>query len=287
MKILITGINGLVGNALFNFYSDSNHELLLTSRNLEGLASASLDITKKEEVDNIIDEFKPDAVINTAAIADVDLCEEEKEVCWNTNVTAIGYLIEACKRHDTHLIHISTDYIFNGEKDGLYVEEDKPDPLGYYGESKLGGENLLKESSIDYAILRTILVYGKHTKPNIVLKVKNGLESGDQVNLVDDQIRTLTYVDDLVRACDAVVNKRARGVYHISGSEMMSYHEIGMKIADHFSLDKSLINKMKTSSLNQKAKRPPKTGFVLEKAIRDLDYKPTKFDDALDEMFNC
>ena len=287
MKILITGINGLVGNALFNFYSDSNYELLLTSRNLEGLASVSLDITKKKEVDNIIDEFKPDAVINTAAIADVDLCEEEKEVCWNTNVTAIGYLIDACKRHDTHLIHISTDYIFNGEKDGLYVEEDNPDPLGYYGESKLGGENLLKESSIDYAILRTILVYGKHKKLNIVLKVKNGLESGNQVNLVNDQIRTLTYVDDLVRACDAVVNKRARGVYHISGSEMMSYHEIGMKIADHFSLDKSLINKMKTSSLNQKAKRPPKTGFVLEKAIRDLDYKPTKFDDALDEMFNC
>ena len=244
-------------------------------------------ITKKKEVDNIIDEFKPDAVINTAAIADVDLCEEEKEVCWNTNVTAIGYLIDACKRHDTHLIHISTDYIFNGEKDGLYVENDNPDPLGYYGESKLGGENLLKESNIDYAILRTILVYGKHKKPNIVLKVKNGLESGDQVNLVDDQIRTLTYVDDLVRACDAAVNKRARGVYHISGSELMSYHEIGMKIADHFSLDKSLINKMKTSSLNQKAKRPPKTGFVLEKAIRDLDYKPTKFDDALDEMFNC
>lgn len=287
MKILITGINGLVGNALFNFYSDSNYELLLTSRNLEGLASVSLDITKKKEVDNIIDEFKPDAVINTAAIADVDLCEEEKEVCWNTNVTAIGYLIDACKRHDTHLIHISTDYIFNGEKDGLYVEEDNPDPLGYYGESKLGGENLLKESSIDYAILRTILVYGKHKKLNIVLKVKNGLESGDQVNLVDDQIRTLTYVDDLVRACDAVISKRARGVYHISGNEMMSYHEIGMKIADHFSLDKSLINKMKTSSLNQKAKRPPKTGFVIEKAIRDLDYKPTKFDDALDEMFNC
>ena len=287
MKILITGINGLVGNALFNFYSDSNYELLLTSRNLEGLASVSLDITKKKEVDNIIDEFKPDAVINTAAIADVDLCEEEKEVCWNTNVTAIGYLIDACKRHDTHLIHISTDYIFNGEKDGLYVEKDNPDPLSYYGESKLGGENLLKESNIDYAILRTILVYGKHKKLNIVLKVKNGLESGDQVNLVDDQIRTLTYVDDLVRACDAVISKRARGVYHISGSEMMSYHEIGMKIADHFSLDKSLINKMKTSSLNQKAKRPPKTGFVIEKAIRDLDYKPTKFDDALDEMFNC
>jgi dTDP-4-dehydrorhamnose reductase len=287
MKILITGINGLVGNALFNFYSDSNYELLLTSRNLEGLASVSLDITKKKEVDNIIDEFKPDAVINTAAIADVDLCEEEKEVCWNTNVTAIGYLIDACKRHDTHLIHISTDYIFNGEKDGLYVEKDNPDPLSYYGESKLGGENLLKESSIDYAILRTILVYGKHKKLNIVLKVKNGLESGDQVNLVDDQIRTLTYVDDLVRACDAVISKRARGVYHISGNEMMSYHEIGMKIADHFSLDKSLINKMKTSSLNQKAKRPPKTGFVIEKAIRDLDYKPTKFDDALDEMFNC
>lgn len=196
-------------------------------------------------------------------------------------------MIDACKRHDTHLIHISTDYIFNGEKDGLYVENDNPDPLGYYGESKLGGENLLKESNIDYAILRTILVYGKHKKPNIVLKVKNGLESGDQVNLVDDQIRTPTYVDDLVRACDAVVNKRARGVYHISGNEMMSYHEIGIKIADHFSLDKSLINKMKTSSLNQKAKRPPKTGFVLEKAIRDLDYKPTKFDDALDEMFNC
>lgn len=283
MKILITGVNGLLGSKLFELYENSNHTIIPTSRNIEGYATVKLDITNEKEVSYVFHEVRPDVVINTAAIADVDLCEVEKDLCWNTNVTAIGHLTKACEKLNIHLIHISTDYIFDG-KSGPYIENDHPNPISYYGKSKLEGEKILLESNSDYTIIRTILVYGNHTKPNIVSFVKKSLESGKSVKLVDDQHRMPTLVGDLARACDLVANKRAKGVFHISGNEMMNYYDIGLKIADYFSLDKSLIIKTKTSELNQKAKRPEMTGFILDKAIKELGYMPMSFEKSLEEF---
>jgi len=283
MKILITGVNGLLGSKLFELYENSNHTIIPTSRNIEGYATVKLDITNEKEVSYVFHEVRPDVVINTAAIADVDLCEVEKDLCWNANVTAIGHLTKACEKLNIHLIHISTDYIFDG-KSGPYIENDHPNPISYYGKSKLEGEKILLESNSDYTIIRTILVYGNHTKPNIVSFVKKSLESGKSVKLVDDQHRMPTLVGDLARACDLVANKRAKGVFHISGNEMMNYYDIGLKIADYFSLDKSLIIKTKTSELNQKAKRPEMTGFILDKAIKELGYMPMSFEKSLEEF---
>ena len=133
MKILITGVNGLVGNSLFSLLENSDHKIFLSSRKLEGLANIKLDITKKEEVDSFFNSEKPDAVINSAAMANVDLCEDEKDMCWETNVNGVHNLVDACKAHSTHLTHISTDYIFDGKKkSGIYVEDDSPTPLGVY-----------------------------------------------------------------------------------------------------------------------------------------------------------
>jgi len=283
MKILITGVNGLLGSELFKLYKSSENIIIPTSRNIEGNATIKLDITNQKEVYDVFNEFRPDVVINTAAIADVDLCETEKDLCWKTNVTSINHLAEACKDFEIHLIHISTDYIFDG-KNGPYMERDKANPISYYGKSKLEGEKILLTSSIDYTIIRTILVYGNHTKPNIVSFVKKSLESGTSVKLVDDQHRMPTLVGDLAQACDLVVNKTAKGIFHISGNEMMNYYDIGLKIADYFSLDESLIIKTKTSKLNQKAKRPEVTGFILDKAIKELDYVPTPFEKSLEEF---
>ena len=286
MKILVTGINGLVGNALDRLLSETNHNTLNTSRTLDGIAQEKLDITSVSEIDKIFDDFKPDAVINSAAMADVDLCEDEKEQCWDVNVNGIKNLIRACKMYDSHLVHISTDYIFDGTKEGgLYTEEDTPNPQGYYAKSKLEGENTILTSDISHSILRTILVYGKHKNHNIVTFVKENLEKGQNVNLVDDQVRMPTFVDDLAGACIVSAEHRAKGIFNVCGLEQMSYLEIGNRIAEHFSLDTHLINHVTTRDLNQKAKRPYKTGFDLSKSSKILSYLPTGFDESLDQIF--
>lgn len=286
MKILITGINGLVGNSLFKLLQNSDHKLFFSSRNLGGLANYKVDISNKGEVNDFFISQKPDIVINCAAMANVDLCEEEKELCWKINVSGVKNLVDACKRHSTHLTHISTDYIFDGKKEsGIYNEGDDPNPQGYYAKSKLEGERVIIDSNISYSILRTILVYGIHEKANIVTFVKNSLEENKTVNLVSDQVRMPTFADDLSRACIKASEKKAEGIFHICGPDQMSYLDIGYRIAEYFSLDKNLINHVKTIDLNQKAKRPFKTGFDLDKAKNILNYMPTKFEDSLDIIF--
>ena len=286
MKILITGVNGLVGNSLYRLLKTSDHKLFLSSRKIDGLAKYKVDIANKEEVDSFFKYEKPDVVINSAAMANVDLCETEQELCWKVNVGGVQNLVDACRRHSTHLTHISTDYIFDGKKEsGIYNEEDIPNPQGYYAKSKFEGEEVITKSQISYSILRTILVYGSHKNANIVTFVKNSLEKNKTVNLVSDQVRMPTFVDDLSRACVNASEKKVKGIFHICGPEQMSYLDIGNRIAEHFSLDKHLINHVKTLDLNQKAERPYKTGFDLKKASHDLDYKPTKFEDSLDIIF--
>ena len=286
MKILITGVNGLVGNSLYKLLEESDHIVYSSSRNIEGLAKYKVDITNKNEVDSFFESEKPDLVINSAAMADVDLCEEERELCWKVNVEGVQNLVDMCNRYGSHLTHISTDYIFDGKKEsGIYLENDKPNPQGYYAESKLEGERIILDSNISHSILRTILVYGLHNKPNIVTFLKSYLEEGKSVNLVSDQVRMPTFVDDLSRACISASEKKARGVFHICGSEQMSYLDIGNRIAEYFSFDKSLINHVQTKDLNQKAKRPFRTGFDLQKSKEKLNYIPTNFEDSLKLIF--
>ena len=286
MKILITGVNGLVGNSLYKLLEESDHIVYSSSRNIEGLAKYKVDITDKNEVDSFFESEKPDVVINSAAIADVDLCEEERELCWKVNVEGVQNLVDMCNRYGSHLTHISTDYIFDGKKEsGIYLENDKPNPQGYYAESKLEGERIILDSNISHSILRTILVYGLHNKPNIVTFIKSYLEEGKSVNLVSDQVRMPTFVDDLSRACISASEKKARGVFHICGPDQMSYLDIGNRIAEYFSFDKSLINHVQTKDLNQKAKRPFRTGFDLQKSKEKLNYIPTNFEDSLKLIF--
>ena len=286
MKILITGINGLVGNSLYKLFQKSNHILYCSSRTKGGLAKYKVDISNKDEVNSFFKSEKPDVVINSAAMANVDLCEQEKDLCWKINVGGVQNLAKACKTYSTHLTHISTDYIFDGQKEsGIYNEDDIPNPQGYYAKSKLEGEKVIVESNISYSILRTILVYGIHEKANIVTYVKNFLEENKRVNLVSDQVRMPTFADDLSRACIKASEIKAEGIFHVCGSEQMSYLEIGNRVAKYFSLDKTLINHVNTTDLNQKAPRPYKTGFDLKKAKDILNYEPTIFEDSLDIIF--
>ncbi|HUH34054.1 MAG TPA: NAD(P)-dependent oxidoreductase, partial [Daejeonella sp.] len=244
---------------------------------------AELNVSDSRQVDDVLNKYKPDTVIHTAAMTNVDQCENNKDECWAANVDSIKNLIAACDRLKIHLIHISTDFIFDGEE-GPYTEESEPHPLSYYGVTKLEGEMLIRSSNCSWAILRTIIVYGvvnDMSRSNIVLWAKGELEKGLPINVVNDQWRMPTLAEDLAAGCILAAKKNAQGVYNVSGKDMMSILEIVEKVADYWRLNKLLINPISSASLNQAAKRPKRTGFVLNKAITDLGYAPHSFDEGL------
>jgi dTDP-4-dehydrorhamnose reductase len=287
-KILITGSNGLLGQKLIEALKNQ-HEVLATSigdciiSDTTGFLYQSLDITDRNSISNTFENFNPDVVINTAAVTDVDGCEEKKELCDKVNVAAVAYLRDECEKYKAHLIHISTDFIFDGE-DGPYSETDEPNPLSYYGLSKLKSEQLLYDSTINWTILRTIILYGTAEnlqRNNIILWGRKALKEGKPLNIIDDQFRSPTLAEDLAKACVLAIEKQATGIFNASGKDFMSIFEMIERMADFYNCDKSNINRISSETLNQKAKRPPKTGFILTKSNEELGYKPHSFEEGL------
>jgi len=249
----------------------------------DGYIYEPFDITNAEEAKVLFSKYKPDVVINTAAMTNVDVCEVKKEECKKLNVDAVEYMIDECKKYNTHFIQVSTDFVFDGEA-GPYKEEDKPNPQSYYAQSKYEAELLVMNSGLKWAILRTIIIYAvidDVSRSNLVLWTKNSLEKKQTINVINDQYRSPTLAEDLADACIATALKGATGIYHVSGDETKSILEWVNIVADYFHLDKSYIKPISTAQLNQPAKRPLKTGFIIEKAKRDLGYKPHSFIEGL------
>jgi len=290
MKILITGSNGLLGQKLVALLANKEGIMLLaTSKganrisNTNGYQYQSLDITNEDEVAAIFNTFKPDTVINTAAMTNVDSCESLQKECWELNVTAVEFLIKYAEQHQTHLIHLSTDFVFDGEN-GPYKETDQANPLSYYGKSKLAAEELVQQANTKWSIVRTIIVYGvaeNMSRSNIVLWAKQALEKGDPLTIVNDQFRSPTLAEDLAMGCWLIAEKQATGIFHLSGKDLMSIIELVYRVADFYGYDKTNIQPIKSSSLNQAAKRPPKTGFILDKAVNELGYNHCSFEEGL------
>ncbi|MFA9213210.1 MAG: NAD(P)-dependent oxidoreductase [Candidatus Methylacidiphilales bacterium] len=290
MKILITGSNGLLGQKLIDLYkNNTDNELIATARGEDryadknGYVYESLDVTKEHEVNQIIAKHKPDVVINTAAMTNVDACESDKEGCDKLNIDAVTFLVNACNQFNIHLIQVSTDFIFDGTH-GPLLETEKPNPLSYYGLSKQKGEEVVINQSKSWAILRTVLVYGivsDMSRSNIVLWAKGALESGKSINVVSDQFRTPTLAEDLAMGCKLTADKKAQGIYNISGSDFMSVFDLVYRVADFWQLDKSLLNISTSEGIKQPAKRPPITGFILDKARKELGYNPHSFEQGL------
>ncbi len=289
-KIIVTGSNGLLGQKVTDLsIQDSEIELIATSvgpnrHNLkDGYRYEELDVLDLDRLNELVARYQPDSIIHTAAMTNVDACEAERTKCYALNVQSVKNLVDVCQRRDIQLIHLSTDFIFDGE-DGPYTEEAEPNPLSYYGETKLESELILKNSSCHWAILRTIIVYGivnDMSRSNIVLWAKGALEKGEPINVVNDQWRMPTLAEDLAACCLLAVKKNASGVFNVSGKDLMSILEIVERVADHYRLNKSLIKAISAESLNQAAKRPKKTGFILDKAIVELGYSPHSFEEGM------
>jgi len=256
----------------------------------DGYVYESLDITNPLQVQAVFSKFLPDVIINTAAMTNVDACETERDLAWKMNAAAVDYqiktlesLVKSEKGYNPHFIHLSTDFIFDGSH-GPLDENETPNPLSYYAETKLAAEKTVQASSLRWAIARTVLVYGivdNMSRSNIVLWVKSNLESGKTIQVVDDQFRTPTLAEDLADGCILIAKKGATGIYNISGKDFYSILEMAHVIADYYGLNKSLIHPSKSSDIKQPAKRPPITGFIIDKAVKELGYHPHSFTEGI------
>ena len=289
-RVLLTGSNGLLRPKITaNILATKRADLIATSKGAnrfpanEGFLYEELDISDAEKVKEIIERFQPNVIINTAAVTNVDIAEKDKEQCRRINIDAVGQLTKICAEKDIHFIHLSTDFVFDGAA-GPYREDDTPNPLSYYGESKVHAEEIIKASNCKWTIVRTILVYGivsDLSRSNIVLWAKSALEKGSPINVVHDQWRMPTLAEDLAEACLSAAEKEACGIYHVSGKDMMSIIDLVQRVAEFWNLDRSLIRPISSDDLKQDARRPKKTGFVLDKANKELDYRPHSFAEGL------
>jgi dTDP-4-dehydrorhamnose reductase len=291
MKILITGANGLLGQKLVSLAGKNPDVHLLAAgrgpcRILEfpeNTVYKACDISHSEEISSCCIEFRPDLVIHTAAMTNVDECELNPEACRIQNVEAVKNVIAASEKCGAHLIHLSTDFIFDGE-DGPYDETASPNPISIYGQSKLDAENLVMAASCPWSIVRTVLVYGIApglSRSNIILWVKASLEQGKEIQVVDDQFRTPTLAEDLAAGCLLIAEKKATGIFNISGKDFLTPYEMAIQTADYFGLNKNLIKKASAATFSQAAKRPPRTGFIITKAEQILGYQPHSFNEGI------
>lgn len=288
--ILVTGSNGLLGQKITeSVIKQDRVKLIATAKGenrfpiKEGYTYAEMDILNAEQLKAIVEHYRPDAIIHTAAMTNVDTAEANQKEAFELNVGAVQTLLSLCEDFNIQFVHLSTDFIFDGA-DGPYTEEGIPNPLSYYGETKLLAEQIIQKSTAKWTILRTILVYGivsDMSRSNIVLWAKGALEKGSPLNVVNDQWRMPTLAEDLAEGCLLAVEHQAQGIFNISGKDMMSIAELVVRVADYWELDKSLIKEVSGATLNQTARRPAKTGFILDKSMTELNYHPHSFEEGL------
>lgn len=291
MRILITGSNGLLGQKIVGQLAKASINFLATSKGVNRNPSCSnvnyhqMDISNALEIEKVFSTFLPTHIIHTAAMTNVDHCEQQPDECNRINFEAVQLLFHAAQKINAHFQLLSTDFVFDGEK-GNYKEEDQVNPLSLYAQSKVNAENyLLASNSLNWSIVRTIIVYGKAnnlSRNNIIYWAKDALEKGQELSIIDDQFRAPTWANDLAWACIRICELNKMGIYHISGPETFSIYEIVEKIAQFFNLPTKTLSKSSSLNLNQPAKRPPKTGFDLTKAKTELGYKPK----TLEETFS-
>jgi dTDP-4-dehydrorhamnose reductase len=285
-RILITGANGLLGQKLIKTFKGKFQIVASGFEDRFFLGDSDihyeiLDITDSARCKAVIHEVKPDIIVNAASYTNVDGCEVEREACWDVNVKGVENLAKSAKSLMTLLIHVSTDFIFDG-KSGPYSERYRPNPLGYYGKSKLASENVCRISGVPFAIVRTSVLFGLgvEVKQNFFIWLYNNLKDGNKVNIVTDQFNTPTLVDDLAGGIFQLIQKSAYNVYNISGGDFLNRYEYATALADVFGFEKNLITPITTNSLRQKAKRPMRGGLKIDKARQEFGYHPRSLVDA-------
>lgn len=279
MKILATGLSGLVGSRI--------EELLNDKYTFE---SSEVNIEDKEKILEKVTSSNSEIVLHLAAKTDVDGCEKDKELgengeAWRVNVAGTKNIVDACLETNKKLIYISTDFVFDGESKTPYSEENKGNPINWYGKTKYEAENIVKNSNLDFLILRIAYPFRKNfTKNDFARKLVDLISQGTKVSMVTDHIMTPTFIDDIAYALESLIENKTRGVFHVVGSQFVSPYDCAIKIADTFGFDKSLISQTtREEFFKNRATRPFYLGLKNDK-IGELKIKMRTFEEGLKEL---
>ncbi len=286
MKILVIGGTGLVGNKIveqargkFDVHATYHGQLVKKSK------FHKLEVTDHRAVSKLIEELSPGAVINTSAFHQVDKCEADTELAKSVNVDAARNIAEVCASVGAHCVYFSTEYVFDGAKGGLYKEDDKPNPLSYYGQTKRMGEEAVLGVKGDSLVARTSVIYGwNDSKLNFATWALGELENKKEVKIVDDQVGSPTLADNLAEAVLKAVENRKTGVYHMAGGEAIDRYNFTLILAEVFGLDKALVKPVKTAELKQRARRPLYAPLSVEKTEKELGVKMLGAKEGLEKM---
>ena len=290
MKIMILGANGFTGRRILKRLS-SKHQVLACSLHPdilpeEGYEFHILDMQNVDATDALLNNFRPDVIINASAMSVVDYCEQHPEEAYALNVTAVKHLAKYSQSNSCRLIHLSTDFVFDGTATEAYTETDTTNPINYYGKTKQWSEEVIEQACTNYAIARIEVVYGKPftgQHGNIVHLVKTRLQNGQSIRVVSDQFRSPTWVEDIARAIESLLSDKYQGIYHICGGETMSVADIAYRVAKHFGLDTSLIQPVTTDEMNEATPRPLFSPMNTEKALKEFGYQPSRLEEGFKE----
>jgi dTDP-4-dehydrorhamnose reductase len=292
MKILVTGANGFLGQHLTLYLSSKGFDVVASGRGNCKIPPRGnfdyqvLELTDKQAIDRVVLTVQPDIIVHTAAMSKPDECDRKRGECILNNVTVTACLVEAAKAAGASLIYVSTDFVFG--EGGPHSEEDEPAPLNFYGESKLMAERTISNNMKHYAIMRPVFIYGEvweGIRPTFLHWVRNNLEQGKPIKVVNDQLRTPTHVLDLCKGIEAMIKRQSTGIYHLAGREILSPYQMALTVADVLKLDKSLIGSVTAETFPEPVKRAKKSGLKIEKASRELGYAPVSIEEGIKLTF--
>lgn len=284
MKFLVTGAAGLIGSQVVKDLIIQNYQVYSCYNDSipQNGIPTKLDLTNQNNIKNILNEIQPDVIIHLAAMTGVDLCEAEQDLAMTINAKATETLANESAKQKAFFVYVSTDYIFDGNK-GMKKENDSPNPLGFYGKSKLSGEISLNNSASGWCIARTSTPFGVHpTKKSFPLWVKENLESKKEISVLTDQYTSPTYVVNLSKMLIEVATRQITGIIHLAGANRISRFSLAEMVADRLNLDKNLLKPATITEMNWKAQRPRDSSLDVSLATEILEEKPQKIEQGLD-----
>lgn len=291
MKILITGANGFLGQHLSLYFSQTKHQVFATGRGenrnskISSLLYFSADLTDPENVNEVVQKAEPDIVIHTAAMSRPDECHTYRNECLLQNVVATKHLLNAFKTvagNNSMFIYMSTDFVFG--EDGPHKEDDKKQPLNFYGESKLQAEALVEETGVPYAIIRPVFIYGpvwEGIRPSFIQWVLNNLRQHKSIKVVSDQQRTPTFVFDICKGIQTIIDQHITGVFHLAGKDIISPYDMAVITAKVAGLETDLVENVTSETFPEPVTRAKRSGLQIEKAKELLNYNPVSFEEGV------
>ncbi len=281
MRVFVTGASGLLGSKVAELALERGYDVYsgYRSNTPEFGNPVKIDLADPSGVLKALKEVRPDVIVHSAAMTNVDRCEVERDMAYKVNVEGTRVIADFARRVGCHLVYISTDYVFDGRK-GMYREDDRPNPINHYGYTKLKGE----EACRGFLIARPCVIYGARRasgKANFVLWLIDKLERGEEVKVITDQFITPTLNTNLAKMILECIERELKGIYHLSGATRVSRYEFAVEIARTFGLDENLIKPGKMEEINWIAKRPKDSSLSTEKARRELREKPYELGKAL------